>query len=100
MNLDVLQHLIDRVKFTSTPQFTKAITTERDAVIDTFRYESKFGPDGNSITIRTHAGGCSFNIELNRAEASALMCCLLAQLNKLEEYDAKRNSVVTEEDAN
>ena len=100
MNLDVLQHLIDKVKFTNPPQFTKAITTERGAIVDTMRHESSFGSQHNAVVIRASSGGINFDINLTTAEASAIMCCLLAQLNKLEEYDAKRNAVATEEDAN
>ena len=100
MNLDVLQHLIDKVKFTSTPQFTKAITTERGAIVDTMRHESSFGSQHNAVVIRASSGGINFDINLTTAEASAIMCRLLAQLNKLEEYDAKRNAVAAEEDAN
>ena len=100
MNLDIFQHLISKVKFANTPEFTKSFNTKRGAVVDTFRYESPFGSDSNGITIRSQAGGCDVTIMLSTAEASALMCCLLAQLNKLEEYDAKRNAVVTEDDAN
>lgn len=100
MNLDVLQHLIDRVKFTTTPQFTKAINTERGAIVDTMRHESTFGIQHNAVVIRASAGGMNFDINLNTAEASALMCCLLAQLNKLEEFDAKRKATPVEDDAN
>lgn len=100
MNLDVLQHLIDRVKFTTTPQFTKAINTERGAILDTLRYESPLGSQYNAVVIRTFAGGMNFDINLTTAEASALMCCLLAQLNKLEEFDAKRKATPVEDDAN
>lgn len=100
MNLDVLQHLIDRVKFTSTPEFTKAFTTKSGATIDTLRWESSFGSQDNAVVIRTSAGGTNFDIHLTTDEASALMCCLLAQLNKLAEFDAKRNATPVEDDAN
>ena len=100
MSLDIFQHLISKVKFASTPEFTKEFKTERGAIIDTFRNPSPFGSDGNSIILRVNTGGMDTNLRMTTAEASALMCCLLAQLHKLEEYDAKRTATVTEDDAN
>lgn len=101
MNLDILQYIVDSVKFQNdTPEFTKPFTTERGAIIDTIRMASQFG-HGHFIFIRVKVSGIETHLRLTTDEADQLARDLMGQLHKLVQVDAKRKAEqrATEQDA-
>ena len=101
MNLDILQYIVDSVKFQNdTPEFTMPFKTDSGLSIGTVRLANPFG-ELHRVHVIVRSGGMEIDLRLSTEDADQLARDIMGQLHKLAQFDAKRKAEQrsTEQDA-